>query len=210
MRHHTDTYLQRCLEEGYLTTDKIYKYSLKPSYLAILLKTYAVDNHLPYDANMYYLKHIKEYDYYYLTEAGFAWALSVYSRYSFEFLRSTFNFMFTKAKDLDEALDPNHAIYDNFRGIRGASGRYAKPTPCVLVWDNGKEVKEFPFDSLLEAREYAKTLFGFHSPDEFTLYSIINKKRNGKISPYRQKAKIIFDNNWGVSLRKWRENNDKY
>lgn len=192
-----------------MTVDKIHKYPLRPSSLVLVLKAYAVENNLPYSANMSYLYLFEEYDYYYLTPYGFEWLMNVFSMSSLEFLKSTYVHLFSKVKTLEEARDPNHAIFKNFRGITGASQLYKKPTPCVLVQTKDGETIEREFNCLKEAREYAKLMFGYHSPDEFKLYRVKNKKYKDTTRVVREQVKIILEGNRGISLRKWREANDK-
>ena len=189
----SDLYVTKCLELGILTDEKIRAYPLRSANLAVVLKAYAITMRMPYTINNRHLELLDDYDLY-LTDGGLEWLFSIFKQFSLQYLRSAFQFVFSYARE-DDIGDPKYMGYNNFRGIIGDKPKAGTKQKAVLVRSygkNGKIKKEFPFDTLREARQGVIDLTRFYPIDEFKLYRIRRQHKNGKDYYYRSEVPLLL------------------
>jgi hypothetical protein len=151
----------------------------------MVLKAYAVETHVPYTISNDY--NVLEDHELYLTDGGLDWLLSVFTKHSLAFLRSTFQFVFSQATE-DDIDNIKYTGYNNFRGITGNKPKAGTKQRAVLVHKR----KEYLFDTLREARHEVLLLSRFYPIDEFTLYRIRKNTKKDKTYYYRDKVPILL------------------
>lgn len=186
-------YVDDCLRLGILTEVKIYKYPLRSANLAVILKAYANETHQPYEIKTSYYYVLSDYSLY-LTPSGFEWLLYTFQKHSLEFLRATYGFVFSKAKESD-ITNVNYIYYNNFRGVTGDRPKAGSKQKAVLVRIIKRAKREFHFNSLREARDAFMNFSRFYPTEEFKLYRI--KKDCREEVPL-----ILPPNKRGAHLRK--------
>lgn len=186
--------LERCLEFGILTEEKNRKYPLRPNNLTVVLKALAVSLYTAYEVNVWRPDAIPPGDYY-LTDGGLEWLISVFRGKSLAFNRMTYVFVFSKATEEDMKDLINYEGMRNFKGERGIKPKAGSKQPAVIVRRFGPKglfKKEFPFDTLHEARDALFDLLKVYPATEFTLLRIRKLTKNGKATYYREQVPLIL------------------
>lgn len=195
MLEQAENLLDRCLEYGILTEEKIRKYPLRPANLQVVLKALANALYLPYEINVHRTEDIPEGEYY-LTEGGFDWLILVFQSKSLEYNRVGYQFVFSKATESDMKDLRNYEGMQNFKGVRGIKPKAGSKQSAVLVrrfGPRGALKKEFPFDTLHEARDAIFELLKYYPAEEFTLYRIRKQTKKGKVYYFRDKLPLVVE-----------------
>lgn len=193
MKERAENLLKRCLEYGILTTEPIRKYPLRPANLQVVLKALAVSLLLPYEINLHRTEDIPDGTYY-LTPVGFDWLIDTFKQKSLEYNRVVYQFVFSKAKNMKDL--ENYEGMRNFKGETGIKRKAGSKQSAVLVRRFGPKQlykKEFPFDTLHEAREHVFELLKYYPAEEFTLYRVRRQLRNGREDVFREKIPLVID-----------------
>lgn len=194
MHVYSDAYINKCKELGILTDEPIRKFPLRSANLAIVLKAYAITAHLPYGIDNRSFHILDDYKLY-LTDDGLEWLIQTFKQFSFPYLRSTFQFVFSGATK-DDIDNVNYFGYGNFRGITGEKPKAGTKQKAILVRSygkNGKIKKEFPFDTIREARQAVLELTRFYPMEQFKLFRIRTQKKNGKEYTFRSEIPLILE-----------------
>jgi hypothetical protein len=175
----TDYYVSQCITTGILTTDRIRKYPLRPSSIAVVVKAFALKARMPFEIDAH---KVNEFDTYrlYLTDKGLAWLLNEFKQYTLVFLRSTFQYVFSQATPKDiENLEQYQGL-NNFRGIVGVNYKAGATHPALIVREYGKNNKlktETQYNTLVDARQELLHLTRFYPIEQFKLFRLIKTKK---------------------------------
>lgn len=196
MNEHSDAYIAKCLELGILTKAPIRKYPLRAANLGIVLKAYALTAHKSYTLNNRDYSVLAGHNLY-LTDDGLAWLYESFRRYTFAYLRSTFQFVFSKATPDDIVNLETYEGMRNFQGTLGDKPKAGSKRGAVLVRSYGKDrkiTKEFIFESIVLARKEALNLTRYYPADEFKLYALrpLKPKADGSINYCRVEIPLVL------------------
>ena len=189
MFEHSDKYVEKCIKVGILTKDSIRKYPLRNANLAVVLKSFATQVNVPYTISKAGYDVLDDYRLY-LTAGGLDWLLDFFGAHSLAYLRSIYTFVFANAAKYD-VINPNYQGYNNFLGITGDRPKAGTKQAAILM--HGK--KRYNFDTLREARKEVLLLSRFYPIDEFILYRIRKLTKNGKVTHYKEKVRLILPPN---------------
>lgn len=184
-------YVSTCITLGILTEEDIRKYPLRNTNLGIVLKVYANAAHKPYTLSPDVYVELERYTLY-LTDDGLDWLLEEFQKHSLRFLRRTYKFVFINATAKD-VTDRNYIGYRNFCGLVGDRPQAGTKQAAVLVRTVGPHVREYPFDTLKEARKELMNLSRFYPLEQFTLYRIRKNTKKGKVLYYRAKVPLLVE-----------------
>jgi len=182
-------YIDQCSRIGLLTSKKVRKYFLRPSSLAVVLKTYALHTKTPFEINLFNLDLYNDYKLY-LTDEGLTWLLNEFKSYTLLFLKSIFNYIFFDLKDIKD-IDTHDGL-NNFKGIIGINYKAGTLNKAILIRKVNASLTEYKFDNLIEARKEVLSLSRFYPIEQFTLY------RTGETAKgvyYKQKVPLILGSN---------------
>jgi hypothetical protein len=183
------------LRIGLLTSDTVRKYPLRSANLAVFLKAYALHAKISFTLDNQNFNLFDEYRLY-LTEAGLAWLMHEFKKYTLIFLRTTFQFIFSNLKDMKD-LD-NYNGLNNFKGITGINFKSGGRNKALLVQRKASVIKSFEFENLIEARKEILSMTRFYPMEQFTLY---RTGVSGKGVYYKHKVPLILEpNRRGVSI----------
>jgi hypothetical protein len=187
--------IEKCKSTGILTEASIRKYPLRSGNIAVVLKAYALKLRMPFIIETINLKELDVYKLY-LTPEGFDWLINEFKGYTLAFLRTGFQFVFSKAgvKDLKDI--ESYQGLNNFKGLVGINYKVGTMYPAVLVRKYGKNDSmelETKYDTLAEARKDVLHLTRFYPADQFTLYRLSLSKQNGVY--YKHKVPLFLEEN---------------
>ena len=155
----------------------------------MVLKAYAVETNVPYSVTNNYAV-LSDYKLY-LTDGGLEWLIHGFKKHSFTFLRSTYQFVFSNAKEEDVG-DLEYLGYNNFRGVTGDKPKAGTKQKSILLHSHCGKVTEYKFDTLHEGRAEVLQLTRFYPIEEFVLYRIRKLTKKGKATYYREKVRLIL------------------
>jgi hypothetical protein len=183
-----DKYIDQCIAIGLLTKEKIRKFPLRSASIAVILKTYALYNKLPFTINTKKLNIFDDYKLY-LTFEGYLWVINEFKKYSLTFLKNTFQFVFSNLEDIKDL--ENCVGLNNLKGVSGVNYKVGTINSAVLIRQKGLIKKEYVYKTLAEARKDVLNLTRFYPAEQFTLY------RTGKTKGvyYKQKVPLILESN---------------
>lgn len=162
--------LQQCSEEGILTEDPIRKYPLTLSNLHVVLKIYAINTFQPYTYTLE--KGIPTT--YYLTDKGLEMFYEFFRTHTFTFSRSLFSHILMHAK---EDFDPvTFKDFSNFRGTDGLRTVAGSKQKALVIRTVARCKRQFPFDSIKDARDALRIWLTQYPIEEFKLYRIREQK----------------------------------
>ena len=170
--HTLTTLLHKCKEEGILTEEPIRKFPLSLSNLHVVLKMYAVENYIPYS----YKLEKGVVTTYYLTDEGLEWFYEFFRNHSLSYCRSLFSQLFARAKDEDFKDLRNYKYFSNFRGTNGVHNSSGTKQKALVTRTVKRCVREYPFDSIREAREHLRIWLTQYPIEEFKIYRIREQK----------------------------------
>lgn len=186
--------IDECVDLGILTYKKVRKYPLRSANLFMVLKAHAIETHQPYtvDATK------KTDEKLYLTDAGLTWLYHVFTQRDLTFLRSVFQFVFSKATEYDLKHIDKYEGMKNFKGLSGERPKAGTKQKALLIRTRKKVKQEFHFDNIREARQEILHLTRFYPADEFKLYRIRTTKRG----TFKEEIPLIIGaTNRGAHLR---------
>jgi hypothetical protein len=187
--------IEKCKSTGILTEASIRKYPLRSGNIAVVLKAYALKTRMPFIIETLNLTQLDVYKLY-LTPEGLDWLINEFKGYTLAFLRTGFQFVFSKAgvKDLEDI--ESYQGLNNFKGLVGINYKVGTMYPAVLVRKYGKNGSmglETKYDTLAEARKDVLHLTRFYPADQFTLYRLSLNKKNGVY--YKHKVPLFLEEN---------------
>ena len=177
------TLSQQCKDEGILTEEKIRKYPLTLSNLHVVLKMYAVNNHLPYTYKLE--KGIATT--YYLTDKGLEMFYDFFNDHTFKYCRTLFSQILIHA---EEGFDPvTFPHFSNFRGTDGIHGVAGSKQKALVIRTVKRCQRKFPFDNIKEARDALRIWLTQYPIEEFKLYRI----REQKGTTFKEEIPLIVE-----------------
>ena len=175
--------LQECKDNGILTEEPIRKYPLTLSNLHVVLKIYATNTFQPYT---YKLEKGKATTYY-LTDKGLDMFYSFFKTHSFTYCRSLFSQLLIRA---EEGFVPEeHKDFSNFRGTDGLHTEAGTKQKALIIRTVGRCKRQFPFDSIKEARDTLRIWLTKYPIEEFKLYRI----REQKGTTFKEEIPLIIE-----------------
>ena len=193
MLEYSERYITCCIERGFLTYEVIRKYPLRPANLAAVLKAYAIDENLPYQLDSSACNELEYYSVY-LTDAGLLWLFGVFQAHTLPYLRSMFQFVFTKATEKDLQSIENFEGMRNFKGENGVRPKAGTKQAAILVRRFSKHGKQtFHFSTIREARDELFVLLRFYPLEQFTLYRVRAQQRGGRIDRFKEEIPLLIN-----------------
>lgn len=177
------TLLQQCKDEGILTDNTLRKFPLTLSNLHVVLKMYAVENHIPYTYKLE--KGIATT--YYLTDEGLEWFYSFFKNHTFKYCRSLFSQLLINA---EEGFDPfTYPYFSNFRGTDGIRSAAGSKQKALVIRTVKRCQRSFQFDSIKEARDALRIWLTQYPIEEFKLYRV----REQKGTTFKEEIPLIIE-----------------
>lgn len=175
--------LQQCKDEGILTEDVIRKYPLTLSNLHVVLKIYATETFQPYTYKLE--KGVPTT--YYLTDKGLEMFYNFFKTHTFTYCRSLFSQLLIRA---EEDFNPEeHKDFSNFRGTDGIRGVAGSKQKALIIRTVGRCKRQYPFDSIKEARDTLRIWLTRYPIEEFKLYRV----REQKGTTFKEEIPLIIE-----------------
>lgn len=164
------TLLQQCNDEGILTEEPIRKFPLTLSNLHVVLKMYAINTFQPYTYTLE--KGIATT--YYLTDKGLEMFYDFFKTHTFTYCRSLFSHILMH---VEEGFIPETCKdFSNFRGVDGIRRVAGTKQKALIIRTVGRCKRQYPFDSIKEARDTLRIWLTRYPIEEFKLYRIREQK----------------------------------
>lgn len=177
------TLSQQCKDEGILTEELIRKFPLTLSNLHVVLKMYAVENHIPYTYKLE--KGIPTT--YYLTDKGLEYFYNFFKTHTFKYCRSLFSQLLIHAQ---EGFDPeSYPYFSNFRGTDGIHNVAGTKQKAMIIRTVKRCQRKFYFDSIKDARDTLRIWLTQYPIEEFKLYRI----REQKGTTFKEEIPLIIE-----------------
>ena len=193
MVEYFERYIESCINAGLLTAENIHPYPLRPANLSAVLKAYAIDQNLPYKMDARNYNELEQWRLY-LTDRGLSWLITVFKSHNLAYLRSAFQFVFSKATETD--LD-NLEMYEGLRNFKGEDGVRPKAgtkQAAMLVRRFSKHgAQVFNFSTIREARQHLLQLSRFYPLDQFTLYRVRAQQRGTRIDRFKEEIPLLVN-----------------
>lgn len=175
--------LQECKDNGILTEEPIRKYPLTLSNLHVVLKIYATNTFQHYT---YKLEKGKATTYY-LTDKGLDMFYSFFKTHSFTYCRSLFSQLLIRAEE--GFIPEDHKDFSNFRGTDGLRAEAGTKQKALIIRTVGRCKRQFPFDSIKEARDTLRIWLTKYPIEEFKLYRV----REQKGTTFKEEIPLIIE-----------------
>ena len=175
--------MQECKDQGILTEETIRKYPLSLSNLHVVLKIYAINTFQPYTYKLE--KGVNTT--YYLTDKGLEMFYNFFKEHSYNYCRSLFSHLLIRAK---EGFNPaEYKDFSNFRGTDGIRAVAGTKQPALVIRTVGRCKRQYPFDSIKEARDTLRLWLTKYPIEEFKLYRV----RTQKGSTFKEEIPLIAE-----------------
>lgn len=173
----------QCKEDGILTEEPIRKFPLTLSNLHVVLKMYAVENHMPYTYKLE--KGVATT--FYLTDKGLEWFYDFFRNHTFTYCRSLFSQLLVNAK---EGFDPStYSYFSNFRGTDGIHTVAGSKQKAMIIRTVKRCERKYYFDSIKEARDTLRIWLTQYPIEEFKLYRV----REQKGTTFKEEIPLIIE-----------------
>lgn len=135
-----------------------------------MLKVYATETFQPYEYKLE--KGVPTT--YYLTDKGLDMFYDFFRTHTFTYCRSLFSQLLINA---EEGFDPvSYPYFSNFRGTDGISPEAGTKQKALIIRTVGRCKRQYPFDSIKEARDTLRIWLTRYPIEEFKLYRIRTQK----------------------------------
>ena len=173
------------IEKGLLTEEPIRKFPLTLSNLHVVLKMYAIDNFRPYTYKLD--KGVATT--YYLTDEGLDWFYDWFKERSLTFCRSLFSHLLIYADERTLKHMEDFSVLSNFRGTEGIHAVSGTKQKALIIRTVKRCKREYPFDSIKEARDALRIWLTQYPVEEFKLYRV----RTQKGTTFKEEIPLIVD-----------------
>lgn len=162
----------------------IRKYPLSLSNLHVVLKIYAIETFQPYTYKLE--KGVPTS--YYLTDKGLEMFYNFFKTHSFTYCRSLFSHLLMHTHQ--EEFDPETLKdFSNFRGTDGVRKVAGIGQKALIIRTVGRCKRQYPFESIKEARDTLRIWLTRYPIEEFKLYRV----REQKGSTFKEEIPLIVE-----------------
>jgi hypothetical protein len=161
--------LQVCKDLGYLTQAPLYSHPITPVHLSYVLKAYATESHLPFEATEDVMDALAS-ERLYLTPEGWAWLFNFFQSKSYTYLRTYFISIYNLSTSESDVADPMFSGYRAYFGGKPTFNKKGSGQRAFVIQQKGKFKKRYEYTTLHEAREAILMLSRFYPISDFKLY----------------------------------------
>jgi hypothetical protein len=169
-------YLVHCIQLGILTSDPVTTHHITATHLSYVVKAYAIESHLPFEADADLLEAFK-LERLYITAEGWEWLFTFFQTKAFHYLQLHFKSVFNLMK-AEDVSDRNAIGYGAFLGRKRVFNKSGTGQRACVTHQKGNFKKRYEYDTLREAREAIFMLSRFYPISDFKLYRYA-KTHNG-------------------------------